>query len=42
MGLINLLALGCEQNIEKAVYYLTQPIMEKDPRALNALGYIYY
>ena len=42
IGLMNLLGHGCEQNIEKALHYFNQPGMEKNPRALNAKGYIYF
>lgn len=41
-GLMNLLGLGREQNIETALQYFEKPGMEKNPRALNAIGYIFY
>jgi hypothetical protein len=39
---MNLLGLGRKQNIEEALYYFERPGMEKNPRALNAIGFIYY
>ena len=39
---MNLLGQGRAQNIELALKYFEKPAMEKDPRALNARGYIYY
>jgi TPR repeat protein len=40
MGLIYLLGLGVEVNVEKALNYFMYS--QKDDRSLNALGYIYY
>ena len=42
IGLINLLGLGRKQDIEESLHYFEKPGMEKNPRALNAIGYIYY
>lgn len=39
---MNLLGQGVPQNIELALSYFEMPVMEKDPRALNAVGYIYF
>lgn len=39
---MNLLGLGREQNIETALEYFEKPGMEKNPRSLNAIGYIFY
>ena len=37
-----MLGYGVPQNIQKALEYFEKPGMEKDPRALNAIGYIYH
>lgn len=42
MGLMNLLGYGRDQNIEAAAELFKRKELEKDPRALNALGFIYY
>lgn len=42
MGLMNLLGLGRNQDIEKAFDYFQTSADLKDPRSLNALAYIYY
>lgn len=42
IGLTYLLGLGVDQDIEKALLYFTKEGMEKDPRALNAAGYVYF
>jgi len=42
VGLMNMLGYGREQNIPKALQCFEKPGMEKDPRALNAIGYIYH
>ena len=39
---MNLLGYGRDQDIELALEYFQKPVMVKDPRALNAIGYIYY
>ena len=39
---MNLLGQGVPQNIELALAYFEMPVMEKDSRALNAAGYIYF
>lgn len=39
---MNLLGYGREKNIELALEYFEMPPMVKDPRALNAIGYIYF
>lgn len=41
MGIMKLLGLGMEQDIEGAVSLFSGPNMEKDGLSLNALGYIY-
>jgi hypothetical protein len=40
MGLIYLLGLGVEVEIEKALSFFMNSL--KDDRSLNAIGYIYY
>lgn len=42
LGLMNLLGYGRDQDIEQAVSFFKRSELEKDPRALNALGYIYF
>ena len=42
MGLMNLLGYGRPQDIELAMHYFQREHMKKDPRALNAIGYVYF
>ena len=39
---MNLLGYGRDKNIELALDYFEKPSMVKDPRALNAIGYIHF
>lgn len=39
---MNLLGYGRDQDIEQALEYFTKPCMEKNAKALNAKGYIYF
>mmetsp|Transcript_17989 Transcript_17989/g.30625 ORF Transcript_17989/g.30625 Transcript_17989/m.30625 type:complete len:329 (+) Transcript_17989:1159-2145(+) len=41
MGLMNLVGYGREQNIELAFKIFSKKALKNDPRALNAIGYIY-
>ena len=42
LGLMNLLGYGRDQNIEKAMDFFSRPGMDKDPKALNAKGFIFF
>jgi len=41
LGLLHMIGLGVKQDVSKAYSYFTNPGLKRDPRALNALGYIY-
>lgn len=42
MGLMNLLGLGRDQDIEAALKFFNRPELKTNARALNAKGYIYF
>jgi TPR repeat protein len=42
LGLMNLLGLGRDQDIELALDYFNRPELKINQRALNAKGYIYF
>ena len=42
IGLMHLLGYGRDQDIPKALEYFDDASLQKDPRALNARGYIYW